>query len=184
MIRPEGPSEYSIVDTIHERAFGRGHEARVVRAIRKSAGYVREWSLVAERAGEISGHILFSRVGLEDADGHVREIVVLAPLAVLPGEQRRGLGSALVQHGIALLESVSEPIVVVRGELVYYRRFGFQPSLKVRIAAPFEVDVNHYLAKPLAEYSRDYCGVVRYPATFRSVGYEAEWDYPPRPVTR
>jgi len=184
LIRTEQPPEYETVEMIHETAFGGRNEADVVRAIRQSAGYRAEWSLVAEELGTISGHVLFSHVGLEDGEGSIREVVVLAPLAVLPEKQRRGVGSALVQHGIGVLESLSEFLVVVRGDLAYYGRLGFQPSFKVGIHAPFPIAADHYLARRLQAYTADCRGVVRYPATFRAVGYEVEWDYPLRRAGR
>jgi putative acetyltransferase len=180
MIRAEQPAEYGIVEIIHERAFGGKNEAAVVRAIRLSAGFRPEWSLVYEESGQITGHGMFSYVGLEGDNGSTRQIVVLAPLAVLPEKQRRGVGSALVQHGIALLELVSEPLVVVRGDFAYYSQFGFRPSIEVGIHAPFPVTADQYLAKTLSVYTADYRGIVRYPATFRAVDYKAEWNHPSR----
>jgi putative acetyltransferase len=178
MIRAEQPSEYGIVEIIHESAFGGKNEADVVRAIRLSAGYRPEWSLVCEESGHIPGHVMFSYVGLEGDEGSTRQIVVLAPLAVLPERQRRGVGSALVLHGIGLLESLSEPLIVVRGDFAYYSRFGFRPSIEVGIHASFPVTADHYLAKTLPVYTTDYRGIVRYPATFRAVGYKAESSRP------
>ena len=177
MIRAEQPVEYSAVEMIHQSAFGGKKEADVVRAIRQSTGYRPEWSLVCEQSGQITGHIMFSYVGLEDEDGRTRQIVVLAPLAVLPDKQLSGVGSALVQHGIGLIGSLSEPLVVLRGDLAYYARFGFRPSIEIGIHAPFLLSEDHYLAKPLPAYTTQYRGVVRYPAAFRAVGYEAEWNY-------
>ena len=76
-----------------------------------------------------------------------------------------------------LLNSVFAPVLVVRGALAYYCRFGFHPSVEVGITPPFQAAGDYYLARPLSGYTGDYRGVVRYPATFRSVGYEAAWDY-------
>lgn len=121
---------------------------------------------------------MFSHVGLEGDEGSTRQIVVLAPLAVIPEKQGRGVGWALVQHGIGLLKSLSESLVVVRGDFAYYGQFGFQPSIEVGIYPPFPVTADHYLAKTLPVYTTDYRGIVRYPATFRAVGYKAEWSYP------
>ena len=180
LIRTEAPAEYGIVEKIHERAFAGNKEAGVVRAVRESVGYRPEWSLVCEDSGHLAGHVVFSHVGLEDDEGNTQCIVVLAPLAVLPEKQRRGVGSALVLRGIGLLESASVPLVVVRGDLAYYGRFGFQPSTEVGVRAPFPVDEDHYLAKRLPLYTTDFRGVVRYPATFGAVGYEAQWNYPPQ----
>lgn len=177
MIRPERRTEYRMVELIHECAFGGKREADVVRSVRHSAGHRPEWSLVFEESGQIMGHVLFSYVGLERDDQTIRRIAVLAPLAVLPERQRRGVGSALLAYGTESLESLSEPLVVVRGDIAYYGQFGFEPSFKVGIRPPFEVAPDHYLVRILPAYSRNYRGTVRYPATFKAVGYQAEWDY-------
>lgn len=54
MIRAEQHAEYGIVEMIHESAFGGKNEADVVRAIRLSAGYRPELSLVSEESGHVN----------------------------------------------------------------------------------------------------------------------------------
>jgi putative acetyltransferase len=176
LVRAEQFHEEKCVEMIHEAAFGGPSEASVVRAIRQSARHRADWSLVADDSGTIQGHVLFSYAGLEDSAGIVREIVVLAPLAVQPQCQRQGVGSALVRRGLELLDSQLEPLVVVRGSLVYYERFGFHPSLEADVHAPFPVTEDHYLVKSLRAYQSHFRGVVRYPEAFLAVGYEAQWQ--------
>ena len=53
-------------------------------------------SLVAEKDRYVVGHILFSPVTIETAAGRVTAIG-LAPMAVLPDQQRKGIGARLVQ---------------------------------------------------------------------------------------
>jgi putative acetyltransferase len=50
----------------------------------------------------------------------------LAPLAVQPEHQRQGIGSSLVERGIAPLRERSCPFVIVLGHPEYYGRFGFE----------------------------------------------------------
>jgi len=52
----------------------------------------------------------------------------LGELAVLPGQQRRGVGTALGWAGIERLQSVACPFVIVVGHASYYPRFGFEPG--------------------------------------------------------
>src|SRR5262249_317859 len=52
----------------------------------------------------------------------------LAPMAVLPEFQRRGIGSALVRAGIERLRKSRCPFVIVVGHPNYYPRFGFVPA--------------------------------------------------------
>ncbi len=52
----------------------------------------------------------------------------LAPLAVAPARQRRGVGSALAREAIRLAEAAGEPLILVLGDVDYYARFGFEPA--------------------------------------------------------
>ena len=78
-------------------------------------------SLVAEKDRYVVGHILFSPVTIETAAGQVTAIG-LAPMAVLPDQQRKGIGARLVQEGLAELRRLGHDAVVVVG----HPRFGFK----------------------------------------------------------
>ena len=108
---------------INRAAFDGGPEAGLVDTLRASCP--DHLSLVAEDGGQVVGHILFTPVVVEFADGEV-EGMGLAPMAVLPGRQRCGVGSHLVHRGLELLRSQSCPFVVVLGHPQYYPRFGFE----------------------------------------------------------
>ena len=68
---------------------------------------------MAEVDGAVVGHILFSPVGLERAPGAI-DGMGLAPMAVLPEDQRQGVGSALVRGGLDLLRQRSRPCAAPR----------------------------------------------------------------------
>ena len=68
LIRAEYPTEHAASEAIHEAAFGRKLEADVVRRLHQS-GDVAVLSLVAERAGRVVGHAMFSYAGLEGPMG-------------------------------------------------------------------------------------------------------------------
>lgn len=174
-IRPERTDEYALVEQIHRLAFGGEQEARVVALVRQSAFYAPELSLVAVVEGRPVGHILFSEVGLQDEQGVMRKVAVLAPLAVHPGFQNLGAGKHLVEAGLARLEARGAPLVLVRGHAHYYPRFGFVPSGQLGIRPPFTVASQEYMARPLSAYTPEYRGTVRYPAAFAEVGYPVEY---------
>ena len=94
IIRKETMKDYSSVEKVITQAFlgaehTDGNEAQLVAALRKSEAFIPELSLVAERNGEIIGHILLTKA-------HVQQVPVLslAPLAVLPSQQRKGTASS------------------------------------------------------------------------------------------
>jgi putative acetyltransferase len=76
------------------------------------------------------GHIAFSPVTVDGDDGGA---LGLAPMGVRPAWQRRGVGRALVDAGLAelRLRRPAVPFVVVVGHASYYpRHFGFVPGAR------------------------------------------------------
>src|SRR5687768_576190 len=97
-IRTETPSDFDAIRTVNELAFGRPNEALLVDALREAARPFL--SLVADVDGEIAGHICFTPVEVERADGSKVGILGLAPMAVTPDRQNQGIGSKLVEAGL------------------------------------------------------------------------------------
>lgn len=117
-----------MIRSINEAAFGRPDEADLVDGLRSEGAVLL--SLVAEVERQIVGHVLFSRMSIETSGGPV-PAAALAPVAVLPDHQRRGIGEQLIRHGLDLLRARGERIVIVLGHPGYYPRFGFS-SQKAR----------------------------------------------------
>lgn len=134
-IRPETDDDHVAIAEVVERAFGAPAEARLVEAIRASPEYIAELALVAVVGDRIVGHVMISRCRLVDA-GSERPIVMLAPLAVEPAEQRNGVGSSLVREVTRLADHLGEPLVVLEGDPAYYSRFGFEPAVEHGIVLP------------------------------------------------
>jgi predicted N-acetyltransferase YhbS len=134
LIRPETTADQDATRLVNRLAFGQEDEARLVDALR-GGGYVRV-SLVAERAGQVVGHILFSDLPIITKTGAVPALA-LAPMAVLPDFQRQGIGSALVQRGLEACRQQGHRVVVVLGHAHFYPRFGFHPALAAHLESPF-----------------------------------------------
>jgi putative acetyltransferase len=133
-IRPEVATDYEAIRVVNQRAFSGDDEARLVDALR-AGGYAR-LSLVAEVDGRVVGHILFSELPIVTESGTVAALS-LAPMAVLPEFQRRGIGSQLIERGLAMCRELGHRIVVVLGHEEYYPRFGFSCELARPLASPF-----------------------------------------------
>lgn len=124
-IRPERPADREAIHSVHARAFGRHDEGDLVDSLR---GRVEpSVSLVAVQTEAVVGHVFFGPVRIE-ADGEESRAIGLAPLAVLPEQQKRGVGSRLVEAGLRACHEVGEDVVFVLGHPSYYPRFGFQPA--------------------------------------------------------
>ena len=91
-------------------------------------------SLLAINNNAIIGHVAFSPVFLESINEHFGYI--LAPLAVLPTHQKKGIGSAIVKSGLDTISSLGAFIVFVYGDPRYYSRFGFKTELAQNFTPP------------------------------------------------
>lgn len=134
-IREEQPEDVAAIRAVNEEAFGQPAEARLVDKLRRACDGLL--SLVAVDGGAVVGHILFSPVTI-DAHPSLAGGMGLAPMAVLPACQRRGIGSSLVRAGLARLRSRSCPFVIVLGHPAYYPRFGFEPASRYGLRSQWD----------------------------------------------
>jgi putative acetyltransferase len=155
-------SERAIIRAINEAAFGGSEEADLVDRLREDKDALL--SLVAEIDAGIVGHIMFSRMSISTSTGPVAA-VALAPLALHPDHQHKGIGSLLVQHGLELLRDRGEKIVIVVGHPDYYPKFGFSTDKARLIESPFPSEA--FMAAELSAGALDGIqGKVVYPSAF------------------
>lgn len=126
------------------RAFGRADEALLVEKLRQAGDLCLE--LGASEGGELVGHIAFQPLGVAGGEG--LRAASLAPLAVLPAHQRRGIGAALIADGLARLGGAGWDIVFVLGDPAYYTRFGFAADAAAPFSAPWSGP--HFMARRLS----------------------------------
>jgi putative acetyltransferase len=166
LIRPEQESDLAAIREVNRQAFGQDGEAQLVDDLR-AEGYVR-LSLVAEVDGQIVGHILFSDLPIHTPTGEI-PAVSLAPMAVRPDHQRRGIGTALVREGLQHCAEQGHRIVVVLGHTEFYPRFGFSPKLAEPLASPYAGEA--FMALELVPGAlAGVVGEVRYPPPFERLG--------------
>jgi putative acetyltransferase len=99
-------------------------------------------------------------------------VVALAPLAVLPAHQRRGIGSDLVRRGVEQCRRAGYCAVLVLGEPAFYRRFGFNKASLHGIRCPFDVPNEVFMAAELFPGALvGHRGMVKYRSeTFMTLG--------------
>lgn len=145
LIRRELPEDVTAVDAVHRAAFTSAVEADLVTALRADEGWLPALSLVAVERDAVVGHVVCTRATVGDTPA-----LGLGPLGVLPGRQRRGVGSALTHAVLAAAEALDEPVVALLGHLDYYPRFGFRPAAELGILAPDPAWGAHFQARPLS----------------------------------
>ena len=166
LIRVEKENDRDAVFAVNGSAFATSAEATLVDVLREQAQPVV--SLVAEDNGNIVGHIMFSPVLLSGYPD--LKMMALAPMAVTPEYQRKGVGSALVRAGLELCRKLGFVAVVVLGHTEYYPRFGFSPSSRFGIDSEYDVPEGVFMAMELApEALSGITGRVKYHAAFSNV---------------
>jgi putative acetyltransferase len=124
-------------------------------------------SLMAEAGDHIVGHILFSRLHI--GPDELPLFLALAPVAVRPDCQKRGIGSALIRNGIELSRRLGFRGIVVVGHPDFYPRFGFLPARSFGLECPFPVPDEAFLALALVPGSFP-AGMIRYARPFYGMG--------------
>jgi putative acetyltransferase len=169
VIRPERPSDHDAIRAVNDAAFGQPAEGELVDALRQTAAFIPELSLVAEQGTNLIGHILFTSLTVVE-ERAVHPALALAPMAVVPSWQRRGVGSALVRRGLQDARVLGHAVVIVLGHPHYYPRFGFRPARPLGIRSPFDAPDEAFLALELQPGALQAVhGEVKYPPAFLTV---------------
>ncbi|MFN8395590.1 MAG: N-acetyltransferase [Bacteroidia bacterium] len=166
-VRPETEGDLLAIHELNVAAFGREAEALLVDALRRGDAFVPGLSLVAVVEGRMVGHILFTRIQIQLDGGGAYPSLSLAPMAVLPVFQNRGIGSALVRAGLVRAAELGEEAVIVLGHPEYYPRFGFLPASKWGIRSPYNVPDPVFMGIELVNGAlAGNAGLVVYPKEF------------------
>lgn len=131
-IRQAKAQDYDIIYDFVKEAFSTaevadGTEQDFVVKLRAGDGFIPELEFVAEEAGEIVGHIMFTKRDVVQRDG-VYNTLLVAPLSVSRPNRSQGIGAALMQHGFDEAVKLGYQAAFLVGNPEYYERFGFRES--------------------------------------------------------
>ena len=129
-LRAETPEDQHAIWQVNAQAFNQPDEADLVDALRDSDDLFA--SSVALIDNRVVGHAAVSIGSI----GQLR-LLVLAPVAVVPEYERRGIGTKIVAY---VLADRGASAVTVLGDPEFYRRFGFQAAETFGVFAPFPVE--------------------------------------------
>ena len=129
-IRQERAGDLDQIRQVNLEAFKGPAEAALVDALR--SGDYLESSLVAVLDTRVVGHCALSHGRVAD-----QPVLILAPVAVLPDFQGRGIGAQLIRE--ALTSAGGSPVTVL-GDPSYYGRFGFGDAQEFGVESPFPVE--------------------------------------------
>ncbi|HFH9836814.1 TPA: GNAT family N-acetyltransferase [Streptococcus suis] len=130
----------------------------IVHQLRGQSHVVSDLNLVAEADGQLVGHILYVASEIT-ADDTSLPSLTFGPFSILPEQQGRGYGQALLEHSLALAENSGAVLVAITGFPDYYSRFGFVKGKEVGIRYQADPEADYFLVKvfqPEALEGRDW----------------------------
>jgi len=170
LVRQESPKDYEAVRVVHGEAFARADphvevagEVVLTDELRQSRAFIPELSLVALVDTEVVGHVIVTRATV----GPQRSGALgLGPLGVRVAHQRHGVGRALIERVIDLVDALGEPVIVLLGDPHFYGRFGFDLASKIHIDPPNPQWAPHFLARKCRMYDPTMQGRFTYAEPF------------------
>lgn len=159
-VRVEESADVVTIRAVVEAAFPGAAEADLVDALRTTGDAAL--SVVALEDGVVVGHTMLSRLVAPFP------ALALAPVAVTPRRQNRGIGSRMVRFALDLARQDGWAGIFVLGDPGYYRRFGFLPEAAARFASQYAGP--HLMALALEECLPAHAGHVGHPRPFADLG--------------
>ena len=155
------PGEFDAMRQLSIAAFG-GDQVigQLLDALQASWAWEGDLSFVAERDGELVGHVLYTHAIL-DAPDRLQDVLVLSPIGVRPDVQRQGVGSDLITSTLTVLGQRREPLVFLEGHPTYYPRFGFRLAADMGFVAPsVRIPRQSFMVYPLPSYEPSMTGAL------------------------
>jgi predicted N-acetyltransferase YhbS len=156
LIRPQTPADLAAVDHLHEETFGPGRFARSAYRVRE-ASHGPQIALTAWDGATLAGAIQLTAVTIGGTAG----TMLLGPLAVAPAYKGMGGGQRLIHDSVAAARALDKRLIVLVGDLPYYRRTGFAVAPLGQIQFPGPADPARILALELQPGALgDYRGMI------------------------
>ena len=130
-IRQGRPEECGQTEELLRKAFGDPcvsdcRESYVAHQLRQSEGFIPELDLVRLRNGRLVGSVMCGHGKIISRDGQETAVICFGPMAVLPEDQKNGMGETLLREAMKRAGDMGYRLAVVLGDPQYYRRFGFR----------------------------------------------------------
>ena len=139
MIRKEFENDYRQVEELTREAFWNLHvpgcdEHYLVHVMRSHSDFIPELDFVAVLNDKIVGNIMYTKSRLMNDQKTSIDVITFGPVSVLPGFQKKGIGSALIQHSIKIAISAGYKAIVIEGHPYNYCKHGFLGSKSLNVS--------------------------------------------------
>ena len=154
ILRLEEEKDFRVVENLTREAFWNLYrpgcsEHFVLHQLRRSPGFIKELSFVAEVEGEILGSIVYCRAMIVDDASIKHEVIGFGPLSVSSPWQRQGIGAKLIRHTENIAKRMEFKAIIIFGNPEYYHRFGFENAKKFNIQTAEGENFESFMAKEL-----------------------------------
>ncbi len=139
-ILPQRQQDAAHFEALLDRTFGTDRLAKTVYRLREGVAEVRGLRFVAVDPGDR----LLASLRFWPIMAGSSAAILLGPLAVEPALQGRGVGKALVRHGLDEARRLGHRICVVVGEPEYYGPYGFTNAGAAGLELPGPVDPRRF----------------------------------------
>jgi predicted N-acetyltransferase YhbS len=157
-IRKEQVSDYSSTAGVNYEAFLNWHpdnpyvsEPVLVDILRHNSLFDPELSLVAELEGKVIGHAMFSPYKFIVL-GKEQNGVVLAPIAIKPEFQKKGIGKLLIEEGHRIAKEKGFSFSLLCGHVGYYPRFGYKTGMFSLSGTRINIRIENFSSEAFSEW--------------------------------
>ena len=131
-IAPLDAVDPQLVEDLLDAAFGEGRQARTAYRIREGMDWLPGLSFAAlDDENYLVATIQLWPVALTDSDGRAHPLLMVGPVAVMPGRQGEGFGKALMATSLAAADQLGGASALPQmliGDFDYYRHWDFSAA--------------------------------------------------------
>ena len=148
LIKPEPAVLAGAVERLYDEVFGPARFHKASYLFREGVEPIRELSWIALEGDRLVGAIRYWPI-LVGETGH--SALLLGPLAIAQDRAGKGIGRALMFKTLDLAAQLGHDLVLLVGDVDYYKRFGFVPATPHGFVMPGESKPDRLQVAPLKD---------------------------------
>ncbi|MBA4098656.1 MAG: GNAT family N-acetyltransferase [Rhodospirillum sp.] len=148
LIKPEPAVLAGAVERLYDDVFGPARFHKASYLFREGVAPVQELSWIALEGDRLVGAIRYWPI-LVGETGH--SALLLGPLAIAQDRAGKGIGRALMFKTLDLAAQLDHDLVLLVGDVDYYKRFGFVPATPHGFVMPGESRPDRLQVAPLKD---------------------------------
>jgi predicted N-acetyltransferase YhbS len=159
-IREENQNDYRETEVLTREAFWDLYkpgcdEHLIVHKMRSIARFIKELDLVACENNRIVGNVMYSEARVINEEETEYVVLSLGPISVLPSEQKKGIGSRLINESLTIAKNMGYKGILLYGNPKYYSRFGFRNAAQYNITTSTGENFDEFMALELSKGNLD-----------------------------